>query len=94
MKRPKQLTKRERKALSPQRQRPAQAQANENHIHCVSCGIHLHAEQFNAPATATYVRCRHGSQWAACVDCKAAAQALLDEHDRTGQPVRGAAAWH
>ncbi|MEZ4296058.1 MAG: hypothetical protein R3B70_13865 [Polyangiaceae bacterium] len=90
MKRQKQLTKRERKALKPARPQPAQNQ----HIHCVACGVHLHAEQFNDPATATYVRCKHGSTWPSCVDCKPRSQALLDEHDRTGQPVQGAAAWH
>lgn len=92
MKREKQLTKRERKALKPGRPKPAGQ--NEQHIHCVACGVHLHVEQFDAPATATYVRCKHGSQWAACMACVPRAQAMLDEHDRTGQPVQAAGAWH
>ena len=91
MKREKQLTKRERKALSPARAKPtAQAQ----HIHCVACGVHLHAEQFDAPATATYVRCKHGSTWPSCTGCVPQSKQLLDEHDRTGQPVQAAGAWH
>lgn len=92
MKREKQLTKRERKALNPARPKPAGQ--NEQHIHCVACGVHLHADQFSPPATATYVRCKHGSQWASCRDCVPRAQAMLDEHDRTGQPVQAAGAWH
>ena len=92
MKREKQLTKRERKALKPAR--PQATGHQEQHIHCVACGVHLHAEQFDSPATATYVRCKHGSTWAACVDCVPRAQAMLDEHDRTGQPVQAAGAWH
>jgi hypothetical protein len=92
MKRPKQLTKRERKALSPARPRPAQHQ--HQHIHCVACGIHLNPEQFDAPATATYVRCQHGSTFPSCQGCVPQSRALLAEHDRTGQPVQSAAAWH
>lgn len=91
MKRPKQLTKRERKALNPARPTPA---AQAQHIHCVACGVHLHAEQFDSAATATYVRCKHGSTWPACVEHILQAKQLLDEHDRTGQPVRAAAVWH
>lgn len=92
MKRPKQLTKRERKALSPARPRPAAQQAQ--HIHCVACGIHLHVEQFDPPATATYVRCKHGSTWPSCTGCAPRAKELLAEHDRTGRPVQAAGAWH
>ncbi|MBK8258454.1 MAG: hypothetical protein IPK82_38060 [Polyangiaceae bacterium] len=91
MKRPKQLTKRERKALNPGRPQPA---AQGQHIHCVACGVHLDPSQFDVPASARYVRCKHGSQWAACMGCVPQAQGLLDEHDRTGQPVRSAGAWH
>ena len=91
MKRPKQLTKRERKALNPSRPAPA---AQAQHIHCVACGIHLHAEQFDPPATATYVRCQHGSTFASCMECVPRTRELLAEHDRTGQPVRVTGAWH
>jgi hypothetical protein len=91
MKRPKQLTKRERKALQPTRPQPA---AQGQHIHCVSCGVHLHAEQFDPPATATYVRCAHGSTWPACMEHVPQAREILAEHDRTGRPVQPAAAWH
>lgn len=91
MKREKTLTKRERKAQNPNRPQP---QAQAQHIHCVACGTHLDPAQFDAPATATYVRCKHGSTWAACSDCVPRAKALLDEHDRTGQPVQAAGAWH
>jgi hypothetical protein len=94
MKREKQLTKRERKALQPARPKPAGQQQQQQHIHCVACGVHLHVEQFDEPATATYVRCKHGSTWPSCVDCVAKSRELLAEHDRTGNPVRGASAWH
>ncbi len=91
MKREKQLTKRERKAMKPGRPAPA---AQEQHIHCVACGAHLDVAQFDPPASAQYVRCKHGSQWASCTACVPRSKALLDEHDRTGQPVQSAGAWH
>ncbi len=91
MKREKQLTKRERKALKPGRPAPA---AQDQHIHCVACGAHLDAAQFAPPASAQYVRCKHGSQWASCTACVPRSRALLEEHDRTGQPVQAAGAWH
>ena len=92
MKRAPRLTKRERKAQSPGPQPPAQHQ--HQHIHCTACGLHLDAAQFQAPATATWIRCAHGSQFASCTGCAAQTAALLAEHDRTGQPVKSAAAWH
>ncbi len=93
MKREKQLTKRERKALKPGA--PAKAHTHEQkHIHCVSCGMHIDPERFDAPETATYVRCQHGSQWASCTACVPRAKELLAEHDRTGKPVQAAGAWH
>ena len=94
MKREKQLTKREKKALKPGRPQPAAAGGHDHHIHCVACGLHLDPSQFDAPATATYVRCQHGSQWAACAGCVPRAKELLAEHDRTGRPVQAAGAWH
>jgi hypothetical protein len=91
MKRQPRLTKRERKALDPKRTAvPASAQ----HIHCIACGTHLDPGRFQAPATATMLRCKHGSQFASCTDCVAISQRLLEEHDRTGQNVQSAAAWH
>jgi hypothetical protein len=95
MKRPKTLTKRERKALAPARA-PQQGSAAKQgqHIHCIACGRHIEPSEFNAPATATRVTCQHRSTFAACVGCVDTAKALLAEHDRTGQPVRTASAWH
>jgi hypothetical protein len=91
MKRAKQLTKRERKALAPPR--PGGTAAPQ-HIHCIACGRHIDASEFNAPATATMLRCEHGSRFPACVACEAPAKARLAEHDRTGKNVEAAAAWH
>jgi hypothetical protein len=95
MKRKPKLTKRERKAENP---RPAQAQAaagqGHSHIHCVACGKHLDPADFDPPAVATTVTCDHGSAFASCVRCMSKSMALLQEHDRTGQPVKAAQAWH
>lgn len=94
MKREKQLTKRERKALKDPKPGAA-SQHQHQHIHCVACGRHLDDHEFTAPTpTATWLRCRHGSQFASCVDCRVMSQSLLDTHDRTGQAVQQAAAWH
>lgn len=92
VKREKQLTKRERKALKgPKPNQPHQHQ----HIHCIACGRHLDEHEFTAaPPTAAMIRCRHGSQFPSCVECRNVSQGLLDEHDRTGQAVQTAAAWH
>ena len=92
MKREKRLTKREQKtAKGP---RPGAPQAQNQHIHCVACGRHIDAVEFQAPARAVLLRCRHGSQFPSCVECTTSSQAALDEHDRTGQAVRTAGAWH
>lgn len=91
MKRKPQLTKREKKALAPVR---APSDANQKHIHCIACGMHLDPTQFDVPASAKLVRCAHGSTFASCVACEAASRTLLAEHDRTGQAVKSAAAWH
>jgi hypothetical protein len=93
MKREKQLTKRERKAANgagPSGNNPKEAQ----HIHCVACGRHIEPSEFHAPATARRVACQHRSQFPSCVACLERTTALLAEHDRTGQPVKTAAAWH
>ncbi len=95
MKRAKRLTKKERQALAggPRPQQPAQH--HHRHIHCVACGKHLDPEMFDEePILATWLTCQHHSQFPSCVACRDASQALLDEHDRTGQPVRTATAWH
>lgn len=92
MKRQKRLTKRERKALAPPR--PAAPAHQHGHIHCVACGKHLDAAEFTGAATATWVECLHRSKFASCVDCIAFTKRLLAEHDRTGQPVQSAPAWH
>ncbi|WP_437277258.1 hypothetical protein WMF27_37705 [Sorangium sp. So ce281] len=91
MKREKRLTKRERKALAPAR--PAQPHEHK-HIHCVACGKHLDAEEFLAQGTATWIQCLHKSRFATCVECVEISKRLLAEHDRTGQPVQSAQAWH
>lgn len=72
------------------------------HLHCVACGKHLdtvgEARQRGASGLANKlwmaVRCAHGSEWMACMGCLDAARELLAEHDRTGNPVRAASAWH
>jgi hypothetical protein len=91
MKREKRLTKRERKALAPQR---APVPQNAKHIHCVACGKHLDPADFTAPATATLLLCQHRSQFASCLECVEISKRLLAEHDRNGTPVQSAAAWH
>ena len=95
MKREKRLTKRERKAqtaASPGHQH------NEQHIHCVACGKHLDPENFRAAGggapSAQVIQCAHGSQFPSCTTCVPVSRALLEEHDRSGQPVKTAAAWH
>jgi len=90
MKREKRLTKRERKAMDPRRPAATEAQ----HIHCVACGRHIDAAEFSPPVAAKVIRCQHGSSFATCLECEDKAVALLAAHDRTGQPVQAASAWH
>lgn len=92
VKREKTPTKRERKALNGVG--PTGTTREPQHIHCVACGRHLDPAEFNQPATATRVQCDHKSQFASCVGCVAKTRELLAEHDRTGQPVKTANAWH
>ncbi|HEU4539003.1 MAG TPA: hypothetical protein VFS00_33010 [Polyangiaceae bacterium] len=96
MKREKRLTKKERKALAgpPPAQRPPQQHSHHQHIHCVACGRHLDISQFDAPETATFVRCEHMSEFPSCISCVPKTKELLAEHDRTGQPVKSVVAWH
>ena len=98
MKRAKRLTKKEQKALRPQ---PAggvsggHAHDLHHHIHCTACGRHLDEEQFELqPPSALWLRCDHGSEFPSCGDCAGKTRELLEEHDRTGQPVKHVAAWH
>lgn len=93
MKREKKLTKRERKAEKAVAAGPA-AGHDHQHIHCIACGRHIDEEELETGGKATVVTCAHGSSFAACVVCEQKAQALLDEHDRTGQPVKSANIWH
>ncbi|WP_437711843.1 hypothetical protein WMF45_41495 [Sorangium sp. So ce448] len=91
MKREKRLTKRERKALAPART----AQHHEQkHIHCVACGKHLDPEEFLPQGSAIWIQCLHKSGFATCIQCVEISKRLLAEHDRTGQPVQSAQAWH
>ncbi len=66
------------------------------HIHCIACGRHIDPEELTSIITmsAAVLTCQHGSQFAACAEHTKEAQALLDEHDRTGTGVRAAPAWH
>jgi hypothetical protein len=90
MKREKRLTKRERKA-----QNPKAAPDDNAHIHCITCGRHINASEFTAtPPLATRVRCQHGSMFPSCAECVPLTRERLAEHDRTGQPVKTAGAWH
>jgi hypothetical protein len=97
-KKEKRLTRKERQAAfgkGPSGVAKANPSAKAQHIHCISCGRHLEPEQFSGlPASAAWLTCQHGSQFAACLACTADAQARLDEHDRSGEAPRIAAVWH
>lgn len=89
MKRQKRLTKRERKASG------AEHTHDHQHIHCIVCGRHIEPSEFSSsPSTAKIIACQHGSKFPTCAACVEPGQRLLDEHDRTGQPVKTASAWH
>ncbi|HVW27755.1 MAG TPA: hypothetical protein VHC69_20460 [Polyangiaceae bacterium] len=91
MKKQPRMTKRERKAAETGTGHEHQHQ----HIHCIACGRHINQEEFHAsPPTAKIIACQHGSKFPTCSACVQASQRLLDEHDRTGQPVQTAGAWH
>jgi hypothetical protein len=94
MNREKKLTKRERKELNGGPRVSGVPVKQGQHIHCVACGRHLDPSEFNAPVTAKMLRCQHGSTFPSCVACEAQSVALLAEHDRTGQAVQTAGAWH
>jgi NAD-dependent SIR2 family protein deacetylase len=92
MKREKRLTKRERKALNAPTHHHHHHE--EAHIHCIACGRHLDAEEFEEPVRAKWIRCNHGSEFPSCVGCEASSRVLIEAHDRSNQPVKSAAAWH
>jgi hypothetical protein len=95
MKRDKRLTKKERKALSPAAANPQPSDHHHHgHIHCIACGKHLDAESFGEPNGAAFLRCDHGTDFPHCIACAERAKALVQEHDRTGTPVKKASAWH
>jgi hypothetical protein len=81
---------------------PSQQLDPGSHIHCVSCGKHLDTvgEARDRAAKGLggnlwmNIRCAHGTEWYACMGCLGPAKQLLDEHDRTGNAVRAAGAWH
>ena len=90
MKRTKRLTRRERMA-----QESGGTHSHAAHIHCVACGRHIDPSEFTkSPISARYLRCQHGTKYAACVPCVPRAMELLSEHDRTGRAVQTADAWH
>ena len=94
MQRQKRLTKKERKAAE-RASAPVGRDGHHHHghIHCTSCGRHLDEEEFDT-GVAVVVACAHGTPFSSCAACAPRTKALLDEHDRTGQPVKQAAAWH
>ena len=97
MKREKRTTKKERKAALGVIARPparAQQHSHAQHIHCIACGKHLDPESFGTPGGPEFYRCQHGGDFPHCAACAAAAKQLVDEHDRTGTPVKTASAWH
>jgi hypothetical protein len=90
MKREKRLTKREKKELSG-----GGSTHEHGHIHCIACGRHIDPSEFTtAPQSAMVITCEHKSQFPACANCEVTARHLVAEHDRTGQPVKTASAYH
>ena len=92
MKREKRLTKRERREANPTK--PA-AQGHSSHIHCIACGRHMDPAEFQGPTPrGLFLTCEHKSQFPSCTDCQVTARYLIAEHDRTGNAVATAQAWH
>lgn len=93
MKREKRQTKRERRETDPTRANRAQAKAA--HIHCIACGRHIESDEFTSfPPKSVYLKCDHQHDFPACSDCQVTARYLIAEHERTGNPVQAAGAWH
>jgi hypothetical protein len=89
------VTKKEKKAANAATGGGGGGGHNHNeHIHCTTCGKHLDVHEFDAPATALWVKCQHGSSFPSCTVCLDQTKARLAEHDRTGKPVETAHAWH
>lgn len=94
MKREKTLTKRDRKELNGGPRISGASAQQSQHIHCISCGRHLDPSEFRRAVTAKMLRCLHGSTFPSCVACELRSVALIADHDRTGQAVQTAGAWH
>lgn len=100
MKREKRTTKKERKAearaqgVAPRAAAPQRHQHQHQHIHCIACGKHLDPESFGEPGGPEFYRCQHGGDFPHCAACAPLAKQLVDDHDRTGTPVKIASAWH
>ena len=95
MKREKRLTKREKKAANPRGTAAAAGGGDEQHIHCIACGRHIDVHEFDgANPGAMWINCQHRSTFPSCVECAPVTRERLAEHDRTGQPVKQAGAWH
>jgi hypothetical protein len=93
MKREKRLTKKARKAQTRPVAQPGGHQ-HHGHIHCIACGKHLEPESFGEPNGSEFLRCDHGADFPCCIACHEPAKRLIEEHDRTNQPVQKVAAWH
>lgn len=92
---PPRLTRKERQAKFGKGPSGTPANKESEHIHCIACGRHLDAREFEGtPRAAEWLTCLHGSRFAACQPCVTEAQTRIDEHDRTGQPPRIAPMWH
>jgi hypothetical protein len=98
MKREKRLTKRERRGGEPARPAlPAAANSESSapHIHCIACGRHIDAHEFDGISpSAMYLTCDHKSRFPSCSECQVTARYLISEHDRTGNAIAAAQAWH
>lgn len=96
MKRAPRPTRKERRAQrGPATASGGAGHGDLGHIHCIACGRHIGAEELgSSPPTATWLTCDHGGHFASCTTCMVQSQMLIAAHDRTGQPVRAASAWH
>ena len=93
MKREKRLTRREKKQADPTR--IARLARTAEHIHCIACGKHLDPAEFTSfPPKSVFLQCDHKHDFPSCIDCQVTARYLIAEHERTGQPVQAAHAWH
>ena len=93
MKRQKKLTKRERKAQEAAAAAASGVTKEDPHIHCIQCGRHIDPGEM-VSGNANWLRCQHGTKYASCHGCIEGAMQRLREHDRTGEQVKIAPAWH